>query len=145
VRIKFTGPDGAKYAGLELVAINDTQRARTDALAAAEFATGLELDTLVARTKVSAGLTTHLTLFMTLRNAGFWVTWDEIGALTGEHYEVVVEPSDRSADDDAEDTAEDPTPARTVSVPGAGPLEPEQAKAPKGKGSGSRSRSTAVS
>ncbi len=145
MRIKFTGPDGAKFAGVELVAIHDTQRARTDALAAAEFATGLKLDVLVERTKVSAGLTTHLTLFMTLRNAGFWVTWDEVGAFTGQDYEVVVEPSDRSDDDAAEDTAPDPTSARTVSVPGAGPLEPEQVKVPRGKGSGSRSRSTAVS
>ncbi|HUX70573.1 MAG TPA: hypothetical protein VMV41_08705, partial [Cellulomonadaceae bacterium] len=83
MRIKFTGPDGAKYAGVELVAINNTQRARTDAIAAAEFATGCKLEVLQERANASAGLTAHLTLFMTLRNAGFWVTWDEVGALTG--------------------------------------------------------------
>lgn len=143
MRIKFIGPAGAKFAGVELVGIQDTQRARSDAIAAAEFATGYKLRELVERTSQSEGLTAQLTLFMTLRNAGFWVTWDEVGAITGEDYDVIVEPSDPVASTAADaadasdasdasdanlDEAADPTSARTVSVPGAAPAEVERVK-----------------
>ena len=144
MRIKFTGPEGAKFAGVELVGIRDTNRARNDAIAAAELATGLKLEEIVERTKRSTGLTAQLTLFMTLRNAGFWVTWDDAGALTGGDYEVIVEPSDPApaeAGADAGATA-DPTSARTGSAPGAAPAEVEQVKAPR---TGSKRKSAAAS
>ncbi len=142
MRIKFTGPEGAKYAGHELVGIIDTQRARNDAISDAEFATGWKLKEIGERTKQSEGLTAHLSLFMTLRGGGFWVTWDEVGALTGDDYENISEPSDPvdpgAEDTAAEDDAADPTSARTASVPGA---DAPAAPAAKRTRTGSKSRS----
>lgn len=129
MRIRFNGPEGSKYVGLELRFIT-ISKAPMRVLEAVQLATGLPINT-VSRQMVGtvppdapAGfqaddadvvLSNRMAAFLTLRNAGFPITWDESGDFCQADLEAIPDPGDPAAEpaDEA-----DPTSARTGSVPG---------------------------
>jgi len=117
VRIKFTGPAGAQFQGKDLRGIRFNQ-GRLEHLAEIQRATGLKMPALIDEYNGIESVGTRVVLFLTLRNAGFAVTWEQTGGLTDDDFEQVPEPGDLPPEPGDSQEPVDPTPARTGSVPG---------------------------
>jgi hypothetical protein len=142
VRIKFTGPDGAKFAGLELLGVIPN-KAPIRHLAAIQMATGWKLPELNRNMLEFELIGMQAVMFLTLRVAGFFVSWDEAGDLSESDVRITEEPGDGVPGEDA--AAADPTPARTDSAPGEQPGEALPPAPPKPPKTPSRTRSDPAS
>jgi hypothetical protein len=120
VRVKFIGPADAKFAGHELVGITP-DKAAIRHVAAIQMATGWKLPELNKNLLEYELVGTQAVMFLTLRTAGFFVSWDEAGDLTEADVQTIQEPGDAGPQPDAGGAEVDPTPARTDSVPGEVP------------------------
>jgi hypothetical protein len=135
-RIKFTGPAGSKFEGLDLVMVRPG-KARIKDLAEIQKATGLKMADLQSTLTENEALGIQAVIFMSLRAAGQFVSFDEAGDFAEDEFDIVVEPGDLPEEEP------DPTSARTDSAPGD---EPPASKGPsKRKNPGSKSRSSDAS
>ena len=141
MRIHFKGPEGSKFVGLNLRGIRPDKGKIRD-LAAIQESTGWSMEDLNKRLTTQEMVTAQVVVFLSLRNAGMFVTWDEVGDFAQDEVEVVEEPGDRPA---VEDPAEDPQTAPTDSARGAAASTAETTAPRKAASRGSRTRSALAS
>lgn len=138
-RVQFHGPEGARWAGRELVIVS-RDNAKLRDLSALQLATGWTMKDLQHMTQEQKleGPSTLAVLFLTLRNAGFMASWDEVGELTFDDFDFV-----KDVGDDA--VVEDPTPSagsRDLADEPNVDREPAKQRSPRSRTSrGSSSRS----
>jgi len=135
VLVKFNGPEGAYFVGKELRAAN-LDAAKIGALADLQIATGWTMPVLMEHAKLEM-VGVQILAFLTLRNAGMQVSWNDVREVALADVEIIPEPGD-----DPEAVA-DPQPARSGSTPGDEPdtdASPAPSpRKPKSSGSGKRS------
>lgn len=139
-RARFLGPPGSRYEGLELRMIRPGGAKLRD-LSALQRETGLRMPEVQAQIEGNESFAIQVVVYLTLRNAGLFVTLDEAGDFAEDEIEWVAEPGDTTTQDGGEP---DPTSARTASAPGdAAPAAPRPpgSSPRKRKNRGSRSRS----
>lgn len=117
MRIKFLGPEGAKFAGTELRGITPNM-AKTGDLAAIQLATRWKMPELLNNVNTLEMVGTQAAFFLTLRNAGFFVSWEEAGNIAQGDFETIQEPGDLPEEEPGGQDA-DPTSAQTDSALGA--------------------------
>lgn len=144
-RFLFNGPDGAPWVGKTLRMI-DPRHARNRDLWEMQRQSGLsmpEINEVFGKTKDDGmvGAANAIVEFLTLRNAGFAVTWDQALDLTSDDIDEISEPELDQAAADPTTPAESTAPA---GEPNAAARKP--ATSPRSsKSRGSKRRSTAAS
>ena len=135
-RLRFLGPEGSKFEGLDLVMVRPG-KAKIRDLAELQRGTGLKMADLQDALGNNEALAMQAVVCLTLRNAGLMVTFDEAGDFGEDELDVVTEPGDVPA--------ADPTSARSGSTPGGEPVKASKGSPSKPSKSGSKTRSAAVS
>ncbi|WP_125777195.1 hypothetical protein [Antribacter gilvus] len=135
-RVKFLGPAGAPFVGVETSLVREGEGKIGD-MADMQRQTGMRMKDIQAELERNESFGFQVALFLTLRAAGHKVSFDTAGNFAEADLEIVEDPGDQR-DDDAEDVpeAEDPTSAPTASGRGDVDAEEPTAAAP-----GARSRS----
>jgi len=136
-RLRFLGPEGSKFEGLDLVMVRPG-KAKIRDLAELQRGTGLKMADLQDALGNNEALAMQAVVFLTLRNAGLMVSFDDAGDFGEDELDVVTEPGDVPM-------AADPTSARSGSTPGAEPVKASKGSPSKPPKSGSKTRSAAVS
>lgn len=140
--MNFTGPEGARWAGKSLLLVSD-KTAKVRDLAAMQMATGWTLSDFrkMVDTDRLEGVAIWSVAFLTLRSAGYMVTWEKAGEICLADFEVVADPLD------GQDLGEDPTePAGSHDLAGEKPAAAPTRTSPRSPSSrGSSSRSAAGS
>lgn len=137
MRVLFKGPEGAYWVGKEF-RVSSVESSKISALSDLQIATGWKMPELMKNAELEM-VGVRMLAFLTLRNAGQYVSWDAVGDVSITDLEFIHEPGD---DPDAGDGA-DPQGARGGSTPGDAddtPQHPEKSPSkPKSPGSGKRS------
>lgn len=112
-RVKFTGPEGHRLVGTTLRLITDINSARLSTLIVLKDETGLSAEEAGDRAKEDPAFSVALAIFLSLRNAGQFVTFTEVADTFG------IEDLDVTGIEPAAEVAEptDPTSAPTASGP----------------------------
>lgn len=137
-RLRFNGPEGSKFEGLDLVMVAPG-KAKIRDLAELQRGTGLKMADLQAALADNEALGMQAVVFLTLRNAGLMVSFDEAGDFAEDDFDVTAEPGDLPSE------AADPTSARSGSTPGDEPAKDVKVSPRKPSKSGSKTRSAAAS
>jgi hypothetical protein len=134
VRVLFKGPEGAYWAGKELRAAS-VDTAKISALADLQLATGWTMPQIMKHAELEM-VGVRILSFLTLRSAGMFVSWDEVGDIVLDDLEIIADPGDPQV-------VEDPQGARGGSTPGDAPDTaadaPASPRKPKKSGSATRS------
>jgi hypothetical protein len=107
MRIQFTGPDKAPFAGKEFPAVN-LDDAELDDIADLQRATGLKMEALITDAEAVESFGLQVLLFFTLRGAGHKVSWDTAKRIKLSQFETIEEPGDNLD----EESTEEPTPTK---------------------------------
>lgn len=140
-RLRFSGPAGAPWAG-KVIKVDKNGGCLADMIDLQDEL-GMTTEQLVERQKTSEPFQTAIVFYMSLRTAGYPVTFAEVLRIRQDDFESIKEPGDRRSKTPA-DTAPDPTSAPTGSVRGddeqPAAAAPPAAR-PKPRSPGSKSRS----
>lgn len=96
--VKFNGPEGAFFVGKELRAAN-IDSAKIGALADLQIATGWTMPVLMEHAKLEM-VGVQILAFLTLRNAGMFVSWQDVCDVALADLEIISEPGDGAGPDE---------------------------------------------
>lgn len=125
MRIKFSGPEGAAFAGQEFPAVQ-MDDAPLEAIASLQRATKLKMQDLITQAEENEAFGIQVGLYLALHDVGHLISWEKAKSFRTSEFEWVEEPgdaveveADSTAEGDAEGADADPTTPSMVSVPAA--------------------------